>query len=106
IQLSFALFVSHEALYRFCSLVSAFRIQLAVGNPGARALSVGVADFTSASLDRDYRRRGVRADSGGSVSAGANSWGATPRLNHRRWRQTIAVDGLAKKPASQRDRRH
>ena len=84
----------------------AFRIQLAVGNPGAGALSVGVAGFTSASFDRDYRRRGVRANSDGSVSAGATSWSATTRLNHKRWGQAIAADGLAKKPASQRDRRH
>ena len=86
--------------------MSAFRIQLAVGNPGAGALSVGVADFAAASLDRDYRRRGVRADSGGSVSAGANFWGTTTQLNRRRWRQTIAADGLAKTSANQRDRRH
>ena len=87
-------------------MVSAFRIQLAVGNPGAGALSIGVADFAAASFDRDYRRRGVRADSGASVSAGANSWGATAQLNHRRVRQTIAGDDLAKKPVSQPDRRH
>ena len=82
--------------------MSAFRIQLAVGNPGAGALSVGVAYFTSASLDRDYRRRGVRADSGGPVSAGANSWGATSRLS----RKAIAVGAPAKISASQRGRRH
>ena len=74
--------------------MSAFRIQLAVGNPGASTLSIGVADFAAASLDRDYRRRGVRADSGGSLSAGANFWGTTTQLNRRRWRQTIAADGL------------
>jgi hypothetical protein len=75
--------IGHETLYRFRSLVSAFRIQLAVGNPGAGTLSIGVADFTPASLDRDYRRRRVRADSGGSLSAGANFWGTTTQLNHR-----------------------
>ena len=84
----------------------AFPVQLAVGNPGAGALSVGVADFTSTSFDRDYRRRGLRADSDGYVSASANFWSATTRVNHWRWRQAIAADGLAKKPASQRDRRH
>ena len=86
--------------------MSAFRVQLAFGNPGAGALSVGVADFAAASVDRDYRRRRVRADSDGSVSAGANSGGATTRLNHRREGRTIVADGLSRKPASQQDRRH
>ena len=54
--------------------------QLAVGDPGARGLSVRLADFAAAPLARDCRRRGVRADPRRAVSAGTYSWSATPQL--------------------------
>ena len=74
------LFIGHETLHRFRSLVFAFCIQLAVGNPGAGDLSIRMAGFPAASFDRDYHRRGVCAGSCGSVSAGATSWGTAARL--------------------------
>ena len=87
-------------------MVSASRVQLAVGYPRVGAVSGGVADFASASFDRDYRLRGARPDSGDPVSAGANSWGATAQLNPRARPQATSRVGLAKTFASPLDRRH